>query len=215
MSSLTKMYARSNNMQATTDVVIIGGGIIGCAIAYFLRKLDRDVLVLEKGEIGSQASSASAGLLAPLGSLAGPGQFADLLLESWAMFPSLVPELEETSGLSLAYEQTGSLRIVRNSKNATNLRKRMKVWQPLGLTMHWLDGEEARQREPLLTSDASAAIYAPEEAQLKAPQAVKAFAQAATRRGATMLSHQEILGVARTGSRVTAVYTAQGETITC
>src|SRR5256885_11834572 len=102
-------------MEATTDVVIVGGGVIGCAIAYYLRKSSVNVTVVDQGEIGTQASSAAAGLLAPLGSLSGPGAFADLLLASWAMFPALVAELEAVSGLSLAYEQTGSLRIVRNS----------------------------------------------------------------------------------------------------
>src|SRR2546422_8511713 len=111
-------------MKQTADVAIIGGGIIGCAIAYYLRKAGMDVTVLEKGEIGAQASSAAAGLLAPLGSLSGPGPFADLLLASWALSPSLVSELEEASGLHLEYEQTGSLRVVRNPKNTSNLRKR-------------------------------------------------------------------------------------------
>src|SRR5438876_12078120 len=115
-------------MQSTTDVVIVGGGIIGCAIAYHLRKSGVDVIVLDQGAIGAQASSAAAGLLAPLGSLSGPGPFADLLLASWAMFPTLVPELEEASGLHLEYEQTGSLRVMRNLNNVSHLRKRMNEW---------------------------------------------------------------------------------------
>jgi glycine oxidase len=204
-------------MQSTTGVVIIGGGVIGCAIAYYLRKSAVEVIVLDEGEIGAQASSAAAGLLAPLGSLSGPGPLADLLLASWKMFPALVPELEEASGLHLEYEQTGALRIVRDPKNSGNLRKRMKEWRPLGLEMHWLTGEEASQREPLLASDVCAAIYAPQEAQIKAPQVVRAFARAAALAGATLYSHREILGVQRdaTGRRVSGVYTAQGETIAC
>ena len=71
-------------MQSTTDVVIVGGGVIGCAIAYHLRKAGIDVVVLDQGDIGAEASSAAAGLLAPLGSLSGPGPFADLLLASFA-----------------------------------------------------------------------------------------------------------------------------------
>jgi anaerobic glycerol-3-phosphate dehydrogenase len=61
-----------------TEVLIIGGGIIGCAIAYYLRQSNVDVTILDQGEIGAQASSAAAGLLAPLGSLSGPGPLADL-----------------------------------------------------------------------------------------------------------------------------------------
>src|ERR1051326_6154298 len=200
-------------MNQTTNVVIVGGGIIGCAIAYYLRKSNVNVTIVDQGKIGTQASSAAAGLLAPLGSLSGPGAFADLLLASWNMFPLLAPELEEASGIHLEYEQSGSLRIVRNPKNTSNLRKRMSEWKPLGLQMQWLSGEKAHQHEPLLAADVCAAIYAPEEAQIKAPQLVKAFARAAANSGATFYSSREILGVARLERRVTGVYTAQDELI--
>ncbi len=199
----------------TTDILIIGGGISGCAIAYYLRQFDVDVTVLDQGEIGAQASRAAAGLLAPLGSLSGPGPLADLLLASWAIFPTLVPELENITGLTTHYHQTGALRIVLSPKNIPNLRKRMSAWQPLGLTMHWLSGSEARQREPLLAPDVSAAIYAPQEGQIKAPLLTSAFAQAATHRGAKLHSHQQVVGIQHTSNKVTTVCTAQGETIAC
>ena len=120
-------------MQPTVDVAIVGGGVIGCAIAYYLSKSGVDVAVFDRGEIGAEASSAATGLLAPLGPLSGPGPFADLLLSSFAFFPTLVPELEEASGMHLEYEQTGALRIVRNTKHISNLRKRMHAWQPIRL----------------------------------------------------------------------------------
>src|SRR6266702_4432113 len=116
-------------MQATVDVAIVGGGVIGCAIAYQLSKSGVDVAVFDRGEIGAEASSAATGLLAPLGPLSGPGPFADLLLSSFALLPTLVPELED--------EQTGALRIVSNTKHISNLRKRMKAWQPLGAHPHF------------------------------------------------------------------------------
>src|SRR5712692_7100926 len=171
-------------MTHTTDVMIVGGGIIGCAVAYYLRKSNVQVTILDQGEIGGghsvagwgQASSAAAGLLAPLGPLSGPGPLADLLLASFDLFPSLIPELEEASGLHVEYEQTGALRVICNLNRISSLRKRLEAWQPLGLQMHWLNGEEARQREPLLAPDICAAIYVPEESQVKAPQLVKAFA---------------------------------------
>ncbi len=202
-------------MQSTTDVVIVGGGVIGCAIAYHLRKFDINVAVFDQGEIGAEASSAAAGLLAPLGSLSGPGPFSDLLLASFALFPALVPELEDASGINLEYEQTGALRVVRDAKHIPNLRKRMKAWQPLGLQMHWLTGDEAREREPLLAPDVCAAIYAPEESQIKASHVVKAFSLAAAKLGAKLYSHREITGLDHHNARITRVYTSLGETISC
>ncbi len=202
-------------MSKSTEVVIVGGGVIGCAIAYFLRKRDIAVKVLERGEIGAQASNAAAGLLAPLGPLPGPGPLADLLLGSFALFPALVAELEDVSGIRVEYERTGALRTVRDAKRVAGLRKRMEEWQPLGLQMYWLSGDEARQREPLLAADICGAIYAPEESQVRAPLLVKAFGQAATRLGAVFYSHREIKRLQRHGTRVTGVYTSEGETIAC
>lgn len=202
-------------LSSITDVVIVGGGVIGCSIAYHLRKAGVPVTVVDQGEIGAEASSAAAGLLAPLGSLAGPGPFADLLLASFALFPALVPELEDASGIDMEYEQTGALRVVRNPKNVPNLRKRMKAWQPLGLRMSWLAGEEAHQLEPTLAPDVCAALYAPEEAQIRASQVVKAFAQAAANLGVTLRGHTRITGIQRQQDRVTAIQTSQGETIAC
>src|SRR5690349_16346 len=125
-------------MEAPTDVVIVGGGIIGCAIAYYLSKSHVSVTVVERGEIGGQASGAAAGLLAPLGPLSGPGPLADFLLAGFAQLPSVVQTLESETDLDLGYRQTGALRTVRNPKRVAHLKKRWEAWKPLGLPMHWL-----------------------------------------------------------------------------
>jgi glycine oxidase len=202
-------------MEPATDVVIVGGGVIGCAIAYYLRTLGGTVTVLERGEIGAEASSAAAGLLAPLGSLAGPGPYADLLLASWGMFPALVPELERASGVHIEYHSTGALRVARNARSSSNLRKRMLAWEPLGLHMQWLTGDEVRQHEPLLAPDIAAAIYAPQEAQAKAPNVVRAFARAAARLGAKFYSQREVTGLQQDGNKISGVITNHGETLPC
>lgn len=199
----------------SVDVLIIGGGVIGCAIAYFLRKAQRDVTLLERGEIGGEASGAAAGLLAPLGPLAGPGLFADLVLAGFSALTSLLPELEESSGLYVGYERTGAMHIIRNPKRIAHLQKRMASWKPLGLQIQWLSGQEARLCEPLLNPDTCAAIYVPEESQIQASFVVQAFAQAAQRTGAKIYSHREVNQLTLEGTRVTGVHTVQGETFTC
>ncbi|MBA2391253.1 MAG: glycine oxidase ThiO [Ktedonobacteraceae bacterium] len=199
----------------TTDVVIIGGGVIGCAIAYFLRKQHIDVVLLERGEIGGQASGAAAGLLAPPGPLTGPGPFADLVLAGFASLAALVPELEASSGIHLGYERPGALRIVRDQKRVAHLQKRFANWQALGLPLYWLSGAEACQREPLLAPDVCAAVYSPAEAQIQASSVVQAFAQAAQLAGARIYPHHEVAGVLTQQDRAIGVYTTQGETITC
>ena len=81
-------------MKHSADVLIVRGGIIGCSIAYFLRKQGVEVIDLKKGKIGDQASSAAAGLLAPSRPLAQRDAFKALQLNGVARFSSFVPELE-------------------------------------------------------------------------------------------------------------------------
>lgn len=203
------------HLERSKDVIIVGGGAIGCAIAYALRKREITVTLLEKGDIGTQASGAAAGLLAPLGPLSGPGPLADLVLAGFASFPSLVAELEQVTGLHLGYEQTGALRVIRGAKRVAHLRKRWESWQPLGLRMQWLSGEQARQHEPLLADEIEAAVFAPEEAQIEAKLVTQAFAQAARHLGADMLPFHEVTSFVTQGKRVIGVRTKQGQTFGC
>ena len=205
----------NNQDMLTTDVVIIGGGVIGCAIAYFLQQSHVEVTLIEQGNLGGGASSAAAGLLAPLGPLSGPGPFADLLLTSFARFPTLVPELETLSGMHVGYEQTGALRIVRNPKRLARLQKRFERWQPLGLQMSWLSGAEVRQREPLLSKDTCGAVFAPEESQINAVQFVRALEQALYRLNVRVRSHTTVKSVQQTDGNVHAVWTSNDELIAC
>jgi glycine oxidase len=137
------------------------------------------------------------------------------VLAGFATFASLVYELEQATGMHLGYEQTGALRVVRNQKRVAHLRKRWESWQPLGLHIEWLTGEEARRHEPLLADDVTAAIYAPEESQVEAKQVTQAFAQAARNLGAHLLPHHEVTGFVTQDKRVIGVQTKQGPTFGC
>lgn len=196
----------------TTDVLLIGGGVIGCAIAYALRKRGIAVTLLEKGEIGAQASGAAAGLLAPLGPLCGPGPLADLVLAGFAALPALIDELEYATGMHLGYEQTGALRVLRNQKRLAHFRRRWENWQPLGLQMEWLSGEEARRYEPWLAQEIAAAVFAPQESQVDARQLTQALALAARKLGAHLHPFHEVTSFLTHRQRVTGVQTRQGQT---
>src|SRR5437773_4076533 len=93
-------------------VVIVGGGVIGCATAYFLAQSGASVTLLERGELAGEASGAAAGMLAALsdeGGDRGPA-FQALCLDSLALFDSLLPELA-TTGIDLRYQRTGVLHL--------------------------------------------------------------------------------------------------------
>jgi len=123
-------------------VLIVGGGVIGCAIAYFLRKRDVDVTVVEKGDIGTQASGAAAGLLAPLRPLSQEDSFKTLQLAGIARFPLLVPELEDASGLTVGYQQAGTLRVLPPEK-LVPVRIWAEAWRKAGYHIDVLTPAEA------------------------------------------------------------------------
>ncbi len=204
-------------MQSTTDVVVIGGGVIGCAIAYYLSKQGVDVTVLERGEIGGQASGAAAGIFSLLKPLAKIDAYNRLLLASRALFPALMVELEAVSGIHPEYEQISTLRTTRspNPKMTTRLQRWAESCQNMGLQVQLLTEQEMRQLEPLLSPEVCAATYIANEGQVSAPSLVAAYAQAATKCGATIQTHSEVAKINHTSHRVQSVTTATGEVIVC
>ena len=207
------------NTQQSCDVAIIGGGVIGCSIAYQLRKAGVDVLVIERQEVAAEASSAAAGLLAPFGSLTEPGPFSDLVLASWSLAPTLLPQIEQESGIQVEYRRVGALHIAANDSEVEVLRQHMKAWEALGAKMTWLTEQETREREPLLGGHSKAPIQAAilieGEGSIKAPAVARAYAEAARRAGTRFALGTEVTDIVQSGSRVVGIKTAQGETISC
>jgi glycine oxidase len=202
--------------QRSSDVVIIGGGVIGCSIAYQLRKAGADVLVIERQEVAAEASSAAAGLLAPFGSLTGPGPFSDLVLASWSLAPALLPQIEQESGIQVEYRRVGALHVATNDNEVEALRQQRKGWEVLGARMTWLAAEDVYAHEPLLGEQSiQAAILIEGEGSIKAPAVARAYAEAARRAGVRFALATEATDIVRSGSRVVGVRTAQGETISC
>jgi glycine oxidase len=199
----------------TTDVLVLGGGVIGCSVAYHLAKAGVEVLVVDQGEVGGQASSAAAGLLAPLLPFSSSPEFVELLLASFALFPALVPELEAASGSCIYFERTGALRTANNAKGVARLQRHLDSWRSWGFQPSLLTGDGARSIEPALSPGICGAVFAPEEAQLKAPALVNAFARAAANTGAAFREHTEVVSLQCRSGRVTGVLTAQGETLSC
>ncbi|MCH9036125.1 MAG: FAD-binding oxidoreductase, partial [Chloroflexi bacterium] len=90
-------------MTNSSEVLIVGGGIIGCSIAYHLSKEGTKVTIIERESVGSQASGAATGLLVALASVETPGPFLELTEESCRRHQEIIPEVEELSGIDSQY----------------------------------------------------------------------------------------------------------------
>jgi len=193
-----------------TDVVVVGGGVIGCAIAYHLAAAGVGVTLCERNEVAGEASGAAAGMLAPLSESPRPGPFVELCLASLRLYPALADVLHEETGIDIQYLPSGILRVALTEDQERELRHRLEWQSALGLPLEWVDGEALRRLEPRL-APARGALYSPQEHQVSAGRLTQALAQAATRRGAVLQQGAAVTGLLANGRRVTGVRTASGK----
>jgi glycine oxidase len=199
---------------AIPDVLVVGGGVIGCAIAYAAASAGLLVTLIEGERLGAGASGAAAGLLAPQVEAHQPDDFFAFGLAGRMEHTRLAPRLLEEAGLDVEFRQTGILRLALEEREAVDLRGRA-VWQhDQGLTAEWLDPFQVGQREPAFAGAAGrrlvGALWLPEEGQVRSPRLVQALAIAAIRRGATFREGLPAVALQGAGDRIVAVHTPTG-----
>ncbi|HEX8705922.1 MAG TPA: glycine oxidase ThiO [Myxococcaceae bacterium] len=171
-----------------TDVIIVGGGVMGCGIALRLRQAGVNVTVLERSIPGAEASSAAAGILAPQFEAEGPGPFLELCLRSRALYAPLATELRELTGVDIAYLPCGVLKAAFSEGDVHHLEATATWQHALGLRVELLDGKQARELEPHLSPSALAALRFPDDHQVDNRLLVRALSMAVARVGATFRS---------------------------
>jgi glycine oxidase len=147
-------------------VVVIGGGVIGCAIAERLSLERHQVTLLERDQLGCRASGAAAGELSPQ---SGSSQADAEALQSLAMFPELISRIEKDGAMNVEYQVQQGLRPAFTDEEAVELRATGE---------RWLDASACRDAEPSLSHEALGAVLL-EHAHLTPPRFVRALARAA------------------------------------
>ena len=196
-------------MPESADVVVIGAGVVGCSVAYYLAREGVSVTLLEREAIGSGASAHATGSLSLLGAEFSPGASFEMARASYSEFQQVVPELEAASGMDLLYQRRPSLRLALDDEEA-DLIKSLMVWQQPHVSMHWIGAQEVRAIEPRLSSSIIGAVYEDESAQLDSYRLNLALARGAELKGADLL-YREVIGLVTSGTTVTGVRTAAGD----
>nr|MBA2520299.1 FAD-dependent oxidoreductase [Chloroflexia bacterium] len=174
-------------MSGRSDVVIVGGGIIGCGIAYELVKRGVAVTLVERGPIGGEASWASAGIIGIPSRPEWTPARVDLHRISLARYPTLRAELRERCAIDFDYVQPGDLAIAVDAEAAAR-RRTVADWQRAeGFAIEELTIAEARQREPALPAGLQAVWFSPTAGSLSVHRFTLALATAAASLGATIL----------------------------
>ncbi|MBX5437827.1 MAG: glycine oxidase ThiO [Alicyclobacillaceae bacterium] len=171
------MNARFSNY----DVIVVGGGVIGCTIGWRLGQTGRRVLLLERGRLGAEASSAAAGMLGAQLEVSSPGPFFRLCLESRRLYPAFAEALLEETGIDIQLSPMGILRLAADAAEAQRLRQTLEWQQACGGRGEWWEEGQVRQAERVLAATAGA-LYLPDDHNVSAPLLARAVAAAAGRR---------------------------------
>lgn len=178
---------------ADSDVIVIGGGIAGASTAYHLADLGRAVLLLERGEIASEASGVNAGGIGALGWGDLPNLDSYLTMGSLHIFKQL--QLEQ--GYDIEFRASGAFQAVQTRQQYEFARDRVLSLKSRGYIADLLPVREARSIEPELNPELAGALHMPLRAQADPKKTTRAFAHAAAQRGAEIITGQEVTGISR------------------
>ncbi len=193
----------------TTDVVVVGGGVIGCACAHALAAEGLRVVLLEREGLASQASGAAAGMLLPVGEAEAAGPLLHWGLRALAAYPAWAEELRARSGIDPEWVESGALHLALREEEAPALAARAGALP--GVEVEWLDAASARAAQPGLASELCGALWSPREAHVRSPLLARALAGAASRLGAAVEIGARVTGWLRAGDRVIGVRGSGGD----
>ena len=198
-------------MSRAPDALVVGGGVIGAAVAGSLARAGLAVTLLERGELAGQASSVAAGMLVPFSEGHADGPLRRAGLASLALFPALVAELREATGIDPEWTPAGCLALPADEWQALELRGRAQ--QDREFDSVWLESDELARLAPALAPGrfAHGALFSPREAHVRSALLTRAFAAAAEARGARIETGVAVHGLLRAGERVCGVTTSAGE----
>ncbi|WP_067336249.1 GcvT family protein [Stappia indica] len=187
------------------QIVVIGGGIIGCSTAYHLaRDHKADVLLLEQGKLTSGSTWHAAGLVGQLRSSASITQVLKYSVD-------LYKRLDAETGLETGWRMTGCLRLACNEDRWTEYRRLATTARSFGMEMHLLSPDEVKAMWPLMrVDDLVGATFLPTDGQASPSDITQSLAKGARMHGVRIVEGIRVTGFVMDGSRITHVETTQG-----
>lgn len=198
--------------KGSADVVVIGGGVVGCAIARELALRGTDVTVVERDSPGRRATWAAAGMLSPLGEAAASMPFLELSDESLRRFGGFAYALREETSIDIEYRTAGKLHV---SLGDHDTELRAVGTGPLAdrFEVTVLDGAAARRAEPLLSEDVTLALQIGRDHRVNNRLLAQALLASATAAGATFRTASPVTSVNIKHGHVHGVKLSSGEQI--
>ncbi|ALN72649.1 FAD-binding oxidoreductase [Aureimonas sp. AU20] len=179
-----------------SDVIVVGGGIMGCSAAFFLRRRGLSVTLLERGLTGQQASGTNFGNVRRQGRYLHQLPLANRARDIWGRLPELIGE-------DCEFVASGHLRICYTPEQAAKLEAYANDARPYGLALEMISSNALRARFPYLGRDAIAGCFAPIDGHANPRLTAPAFGRAAARAGARVEEGTEVLSIGKTGADFT------------
>jgi glycine cleavage system T protein len=188
------------------QIVVIGGGIIGCSTAYHLaRDHKADVVLLEQGRLTSGSTWHAAGLVGQLRSSASITRVLKYSVD-------LYKRLDEETGLATGWKMTGCLRLATNQDRWTEFKRLATTAKSFGMEMHLVSPEEVKRMWPLMeTSDLVGASWLPTDGQASPSDITQSLAKGARMHGAKLFEEVRVTGFEMKDGRITTVKTNKGD----
>jgi 4-methylaminobutanoate oxidase (formaldehyde-forming) len=188
------------------QIVVIGGGIIGCSTTYHLAKDHKaDVLLIEQGALTSGSTWHAAGLVGQLRSSASITRVLKYSVE-------LYKQLEAETGLATGWKMSGCLRLATNQDRWTEFKRLATTAGSFGMEMHLVSPEEVKRMWPLMNvDDLVGASWLPTDGQASPSDITQSLARGARTHGAKIVENVRVTGFEMKDGRITAVKTSQGD----
>lgn len=193
------------------EVIVLGGGIIGCALAEELARHGQRVVVIERGRIGAEASSAAAGILSAQMDLPEPGPLFELCQASRRMYPRWVEHLERRSGVLVGYHVDGILYLAMTGHDEHAMERRARWQRTRGLRVERWSRNEVRRQEPSLDGRPRCGFHFPTEAQVDNVRLMEALAMACRKSGVEIYEQTNVRRLLIRERAVRGVETDRGE----
>ncbi|MEX2158751.1 MAG: glycine oxidase ThiO [Dehalococcoidia bacterium] len=210
----SKLDPRSSKAggSGAASVVIVGAGIVGCAIAYELSRRGVASVVLDSRRAGMAATNAAAGIVAPLAEFQRPGPLVRFGLEGLRRYPVWRDRLlEDVPDIDVELDMCGVLRVAFEEDELAELRRGLRYREELGVELIELDQQMVRDAEPRLSERIVGGVLCPDEGHLSNQLFTLALTRAAKQRGARIVEGAPVTGFETSGSRVAAVRTPRGD----
>ncbi len=192
-------------LPSSAKIVIVGGGIVGCSVAYHLGEMGiTDVLLLERGRLTSGSTWHAAGLV---GQLRTSANITQLLGYSVALYD----RLEQQTGLATGWKRNGGLQLACDPERWTEVKRQATTATSFGLEMHLLSPKEAQALWPLMqVDDVVGAAFLPTDGQASPSDITMSLAKGARAAGVTIIEGVRVTGINAEGGRLRAVVTDNG-----